>query len=221
MDKTLIIKKLPNKLELTNDWNDSIWADLEAHKLSEWMGDKPRHFPMISFKIGYQDDALVVIFHADDYFVKALSTETHGAVWEDSCVEFFFAPNPANPTHYFNFEINCLGNFLYRFQTDCDENLTFLPAEFCEKVTTKATFSAPIVEEIAQPTEWSVAFRLPLAELAQFTEIEPPAPGVKWTGNFYKCADGCSHPHWLTWSKMDHPTPKFHIPTQFGQLIFE
>jgi len=44
---------------------------------------------------------------------------------------------------------------------------------------------------------------------------------VTWRANFYKCADSTSHPHWLTWSPVDHPTPHFHLPAFFGTLEFE
>ena len=36
-----------------------------------------------------------------------------------------------------------------------------------------------------------------------------PSPRAVWRVNFYKCADDTSHPHWLTWSPVELPDPKF------------
>jgi hypothetical protein len=57
--------------------------------------------------------------------------------------------------------------------------------------------------------------------LTNYSMIQQPKSGVRWKANFYKCADKTSHPHWLTWSPVDYPTPKFHLPQFFGTLEFE
>jgi hypothetical protein len=50
--------------------------------------------------------------------------------------------------------------------------------------------------------------------------MQPPAPGVRWRANFYKCAEHNSHPHWLMWAPIDFPKPNFHLPEFFGTLEF-
>ena len=75
--------------------------------------------------------------------------------------------------------------------------------------------------EISKSTTWVVEYRLPLKILGKYAPVTKPAPGVIWYANFYKCADGSSHPHWLTWSKVDQPDPDFHRPEYFGRLVFE
>ena len=45
-------------------------------------------------------------------------------------------------------------------------------------------------------------------------------PGQTWRGNFYKCADRSSHPHWASWSPLGEPL-NFHTPQFFGPLRLE
>jgi hypothetical protein len=56
--------------------------------------------------------------------------------------------------------------------------------------------------------------------MEKYSTFVKPAPGVKWRANLYKCADATSHPHWLTWSKVDYNRPNFHLPDYFGELEF-
>jgi len=50
--------------------------------------------------------------------------------------------------------------------------------------------------------------------------VANPAPGVAWRANLNKCADGMSHPHWLTWAPVGVPRPDLHRPEFFGILEF-
>ena len=89
----------------------------------------------------------------------------------------------------------------------------------------KVSHSLPrIVDpEITEPTQWTVAYRLPVAMFKKYfsAEFQQPAPGVTWRANLYKCADDSSHPHWLTWSPVIFERPDFHRPQSFGSLVFE
>ena len=38
--------------------------------------------------------------------------------------------------------------------------------------------------------------------------------------NFYKCGDGTSVPHFLSWSHIETETPDFHCPEFFGNMHF-
>jgi hypothetical protein len=70
----------------------------------------------------------------------------------------------------------------------------------------------PIDPELAKPTTWTLEYKIPFSLLERFGRLERPKPGVTWRGNFYKCADDTSHPHWLTWSPVTNAKPSFHLP---------
>ena len=42
------------------------------------------------------------------------------------------------------------------------------------------------------------------------------ASGQVWRGNFFKCAEDISHPHWAAWSPVDEFN--FHLPRCFGAI---
>jgi hypothetical protein len=74
--------------------------------------------------------------------------------------------------------------------------------------------------EIQEPVTWYIEYRVPFAVLETCTQFSRPRPGDVWRANLYKCADGTSHPHWLVWSPIVRPRPDFHVPDQFGHLVF-
>ena len=45
--------------------------------------------------------------------------------------------------------------------------------------------------------------------------------GRDMRANFYKCGDKLTTPHFLSWNKIDLPSPCFHCPPFFGQIHFE
>ena len=56
--------------------------------------------------------------------------------------------------------------------------------------------------------------------LRRYAPVALPGPGVSWRANLYQCGDETSHPRWLTWSRVDLPSPDFHRPEFFGTLVF-
>ena len=84
-----------------------------------------------------------------------------------------------------------------------------------------ATTLPKIVEpEIAEPTTWAVEYHVPFALFAKYFGSQTPTPGCEWLGNFYKCGDQTSHPHWGSWAPVDTPRPNFHQPNFYQPLIF-
>jgi hypothetical protein len=62
-----------------------------------------------------------------------------------------------------------------------------------------------------------LGFKIPIDLFVRRAGCSAELSGQCWYGNFYKCADNTSHPHWLTW----YPSSDFHVPDEFGKLIFE
>ena len=203
------------------DWDKSVWQGIEPLQigLSHWP-TQTEHHPQTEAKLQYDADNLYVAFQVQDQYVRAAATDIHGEVWKDSCVEFFFAPYTAVPSSYFNLEVNCCGVPLMQHHDGPRAGSCFLDVEQCGKIEIAASLSGPIVQEISEPRVWTLEYRLPFEVLAEFPEFEKPVPGVCWHGNFYKCADDSSHPHWVAWSPITREQPDFHRPDHFGRIKF-
>jgi len=217
--KTYEVRPAARPPALDGDGDGPGWTAAEPLALEAFMGERPAHFPRVQARVLYDARALYVAFRVEDRYVRAVAEHLHGEVWKDSCVEFFFTPGVDPAPGYFNLEVNCGGTFIMRHQQSLEEFRLIDPAD-CAGVEVYHSMPKIVNPELAGPLTWGVAYRLPLDFLSKYAPVTPPAPGVTWRANFYKCADDSSHPHWLTWSPIDWPEPRFHLPEFFGVLKF-
>jgi len=214
------VTRLKNPIQLDARWDKDPWNQISALELTHYMGYFPDHFPDVAAKVAYDGDHLYVIFRVADRFVCARKVNYQDRVCEDSCVEFFFTPGEDRSHGYFNLEVNCGGTAYFHYQKGREIADVPVTSEDFSCVQIAHTASKIIDPEITQLTNWVVEYCLPISILGKYTPIIQPAIGVIWYANFYKCADESSHPHWLTWSFVDLPTPDFHRPKYFGRLVF-
>jgi hypothetical protein len=218
---TYRVPRMMDNPAIDADWNKSAWKEVAPATLEYYMGDEPAHQPKVQVRAAYDDRDLYLIWKVEDKYVLAKCTKHQQEVCRDSCVEFFFTPvSDPKERGYFNLETNCAGVKFFGTHV-AGSNSKKLTADDFATVVTATSLKGPIESEIAQPTTWTVEYKIPLSLLEKFTKIERPKPGVTWRANFYKCADESSHPHWLTWSPVTHAEPSFHLPKYFGILAFE
>lgn len=143
-------------------------------------------------------------------------------VWKDSCVEFFVQPKSAKG--YFNFEFNCGGAFLVCYIVDWTRTVTMfkdftrVPEPLAKNVSVKSSLPKVVDPEIQEPCDWTLGFFIPFSLLEHYVGPLGKIEGQTWRGNFFKCADETSHPHWASWSPVDELN--FHLPRCFGDLEF-
>ncbi len=214
------VTKLQNPPSCDADWDKSPWKDIPSQLISHYMGSQPDHLPKTEVKFAYDDTAVYVIFRVEDKYVRAVAQEHQDCVCVDSCVEFFFAPSTDVSKGYFNLEMNCGGTMLFHFQTIPRKNQTVVAARDYQSISYAHSMPRIVEPELVGPLTWTVEYSIPFAVLKNYCDVEVPVSGTVWRANFFKCADHSSHPHWLTWSKVDAPEPDFHIPECFGELIF-
>ena len=218
---TYKVEKLLGPLEVDANWNKAHWRNIKAFSINQHMGADPTHRPKVASKIVFDEKALYIIFNAEDRFVKAVAQNYQDKVYKDSCVEFFFSPSDKLGMSYFNLEINCGGTAIFCWHPENKIEVPVSDEDF-QQIKIAHSLSKVIDPEIQSPITWSVEYRLPFDLIKKYCpETMLPSKGAIWKANFYKCADDSSHPHWLTWSFVDHPQPQFHLPQHFGNLIFE
>ena len=215
------VSRATQRPELAGNWDGKVWSDVKAIELKEYMGEYPEHFPKTQAKLLYDDEFVYVIFRVEDRYVRAVAKSTNDNVFHDSCVEFFFTPGEDLSEGYFNIEVNCGGTMLFHHQITQGNDVADIVDS--DRGNVKIYHSQPrIVEpEITEPVTWVVEYCVPLDLLEKYATVQRPGPGVTCRANLYKIASRTSHRHYLTWSLIDYPKPKFHLPQFFGTLEFK
>ena len=184
------------------DINSAEWNNAEWEMLTDtgWVEVKA---PInTKFKILRGPEGISVMMHTDEKNLRAEVTEENGMVCKDSCMEFFFKPDPWN-LKYINFEINPkgvahigLGEDRYDRQL-IDED--------------RATFS---IESIPNDGDWTLKYYIPDEFLHKYFE------NINYVcrANFYKCADATDHKHYTVWAPVEVARPDYHVPDFFGKI---
>ena len=177
--------------------------------------------PKTEIKMMYNEEYIYVIFRVEDKFVRAVNTDINSPVSKDSCVEFFFTPGKDISVGYYNLEVNCGGTPLFRFQKKRKVGEIKVSNEDIKRIKIAHSLPKVVEPEIKEPTTWLIEYGIPIKMLDKYHDITKPEKGVIWRANFYKCGDATSNPHYLTWNKIVHPVPNFHLPEFFGEIEFQ
>src|SRR3712207_3107749 len=172
--------------------------------------------PRVSFRIAHTKDSVLLHFKVTEASVRARYGEDNGAVWTDSCVEFFAIP--AGDGIYYNIECNCIGTILIGSGAT-REGREHAPEDVTALVKRWSSLGDEPFEERVADTDWEVALIVPYAVFFkhQITSLD----GKEIKANFYKCGDELQTPHFLSWNPINIEKPDFHRPDFFGTLEFE
>ena len=205
-------------------WDNSVWNEAEIAGIERFHPRSSEHHPHTAVRLLYDRRDIFIRFDVQDQYVRSTATEYQSMVCFDSCVEFFFRPRPDRG--YFNLEINCGGTFLMSYIEDprrTDRGFAkSMPVswEDARQIQIYHSLPATVFPERENPTPWRLGVRLPLETIEPYLGAASPLDGRTWTGNFYKCADRTSHPHWASWTPQGEAL-NFHDPDRFGPLRFE
>ncbi len=172
--------------------------------------------PEVSVQIACNEDELFLQYKVNEQSVKAEITQSNSKVWTDSCVEFFLSPEGND--EYYNLEMNCIGTALLGFQKKGSKAIHASEEQIAtiRRISSLGEFPFP---EIKGQTDWQITIAIPWEVF--FKHELKPVSGKKMRGNFYKCGDELSVPHFVSWTKIKTGKPSFHEPEFFGGLEFE
>jgi hypothetical protein len=206
-------------------WDAPAWSCAQELKVEHFHPRGSDHHPETRAKLLHDNGHLYVLFDVRDRYVRCVHTDYQSMVSRDSCVEFFLQP-PGQPG-YFNFEINCGGAMLLYFIEDATrgkdapfEKFTPVPESVSAGVRVWHSLPRRVEPEIVEPVEWSLGCAVPLSLFAAFVGDGAPVGGQTWRGNFFKCGDHTSRPHWASWAPIGELL-RFHQPDRFGCVDFE
>lgn len=200
------------------------WDQANIGQLTHFHPRSSDHRPVVRFKGMYDDAGIYVRFEVQDRYVLAKYTQYQDQVCRDSCVEFFVQPRPDRG--YFNFEINCGGTMLLYYIEDATPapggfaKMRQVAAQDVRDVRIEHTMPTQVIPERVEPVTWQIGLFVPYSLFEACAGPIPRGPGATWRGNFYKCADASSHPHWAYWADIGKDC-NFHQPGRFAPLRFE
>lgn len=159
----------------------------------------------------YDADHLYVHQRAWERAIRATHTGYLQQVCEDSCMEFFFAPQEGDE-RYFNVEINPNGCVHLGFGLGRKNSVQVVPKKMEELLA---------VRSVETEGGWELYYQIPLAMVQIFFPGFHWEKGTRIRANAFKCGDCTVHPHFLSWNPVTSETPDFHRYCDFGVLEFD
>lgn len=190
--------------------------DLPAEEIGQvnWPGQFP-YAPKTFFKAFHNGEKLFLHFHVQEDVTMAQVGEDNGEVWTDSAVEFFIT---FDETGYYNFEFTCIGKALLGFRKLKPEAV-HADSTVMQSIERSASLGTELFAEKHIDGGWTLNVAIPVS--AFFKHQIRSLDGRQARGNFYKCGDNLSKPHFVSWAPIGTVNPNFHVPEFFGTLVFE
>ncbi|HHV99771.1 MAG TPA: hypothetical protein GXX36_09405 [Clostridiaceae bacterium] len=214
MYKVYTIKRIDKSIA-----NDEIWQTVPEADIEFAPWNQNGYRPKSTAKMFYTEEAFHVLLKSFEKEIKAVYRNMNDPVCKDSCLEFFFCPNPERDRRYMNFEFNPVGTlFLSVGEGRYDRKLLY--TNWKEAFCVKTAIRKQTPENNSQPF-WSVEFCIPFEFIRSIYGNIEFVSGHKMKGNFYKCGDETKYPHYMCWNNISKSTPDFHVPEFFGELVLE
>lgn len=163
-------------------------------------------------QLAYDSDGILVHLFAKEKDIRKEETDVLGMPCNDSCLEFFFCPNPEEE-RYFNIEFNPNGCMFLGLGVTNVQRVTRLVVDPKELFELKINMTED---------GWEVFYKIPKEFVQRFFPEFKIESGKKIRANLYKCGDKCKQMHYLTWCPVvPLPASSFHNPKTFGEMVFE
>jgi hypothetical protein len=203
-----------------------LWDRAEVAQIDHFHPASVSQHPKTECRVLYNQEGFRYSFQVRDRWVRAQALNYQDQVCLDSCVEFFV--QAAGAPGYFNFEVNCIGTLLLSYIEDPHRTptgfvkATPVRAQDAARITIEPSITQrPFLPERTEPLTWQVDVGVPFELLRSYVpDFQIPRSGTEWRGNFFKCGDETSHPHWASWAPIGEEL-NFHVPRYFGKLVFE
>ncbi len=189
---------------------DIDWSAVESLEIGNRYLETPDTIKAFA-QICYNDEGIKVHLWSENDEVRAVETGPLGAPYEDSCLEFFFAPMEGD-IRYFNIEFNsnlCLYLGLGRCMAD---HTRLIHDEGAEILSPKASLTE---------TGWEIFYTVPYKFIRRFFPDFEIKKGKKIRANCFKCSDLSTPANYLSWSHVDSKPLDFHRPECFGIMEFD
>ena len=124
-------------------------------------------------------------------------------------MEFFF--RPTEQMKYINIEINPNKAIYLGIAAGRPMLLRLLSDEIKEQMNIQVEMTEK---------GWVLSYQIPFSFIRFFFPEFKAEEGGKIYGNVFKCGDFTVKEHYMAWNPIESEEPNFHLPEQFGTLIF-
>lgn len=179
-----------------------------------WPAEYPSK-PEVSFKIAHNGDSILLQYRVHENEILGVVSEDNGEVWTDSCAEFFISFDDG---FYYNLETTCVGRALLGYRK-IGASSEHAPLEIMRSIKRLPSLGDGKRNKEQGDFRWALTLVIP--HTAYWKDDIETFSGLKARGNFYKCGDNLTIPHFVSWNAIDTPAPSFHQPGFFGELEFD
>lgn len=212
----IIIKEIPALDATAPEKCKTLLAHEELHALKylNWQEQFPYH-PSVTFQIAHNGKELFIRFIVEEETAAARITDNNSKVCTDSCVEFFLS---LDDTGYYNFEFSCIGVMMLGFRKS-RPYAEYATEDIISNIRRYPSLGKQNFEETEMSQPWELLVAIPASAL--FKHQTDTWKGLIAKGNFYKCGDKLSKPHYITFAPVVTEKPDFHRPEFFVELKME
>jgi hypothetical protein len=209
--------------ELAGRWDGQAWGGAQVARVDRFHPRSSGHHPRTEAKLLHDEETVFGLFRVEDRFVRCVHTDYDSDTFKDSCVELFLQPKGREG--YFALEINCGGAFSLRYVEDptrtANRFAKWSAVSAADAGLIRVAHSQPayVEPERIEATTWWVEMAWPRKAMEPYCGAVGSLSGQRWRGNFFKCGDETSHPHWASWSPIGEAL-NFHQPAHFGAVEF-
>ncbi len=172
---------------------------------------------------GYRPESYASLFAVEGKGIYALlwsfeekprceCTKRDEPVYTDSCLELFLMPVEGD-SRYINFEVNQKGVYLSQIgESRADRR-------FIKELTSLEPEISPMKIEVEGKKAWGYEIFIPDSFISALYGVDYKTTERTIKGNFYKCGDSTDKPHYGAHFPVNVPSPDFHKPEFFGNII--
>jgi hypothetical protein len=196
----------------TNNFDSPVWNEAEPAIIKLlWSGEPAAPERHAEARLCWSNNGLHVLFVGNQHeplvtSAKPDTTNKTLGLWDRDVCEIFIAPNPKNPSIYYEFEAAPTGEWV-------DLAIAITPSGRETEWDYKSGMEAAAEVENERIT---VGITIPWSG-----RIPKPAAGDLWKVNLFRCVGPEDPARYLAWRPTRAPEPAFHVPEAFGWLRFE
>lgn len=196
---------------LVDDFENEVWERCPPLSITRlWSGAPAAVERHAEARVCWSGAALHVRFVGKQHELLVVSSEpitdrkTLG-LWDRDVCEIYVAPDPANPSHYYEFEAAPTGEWVDLGIVIGTEG----------RITDWDYSSGMAVSAKVEETRIKVAMSIPWSD-----SIPKPKANDRWLVNVFRCVGPEAPDRYLAWRPTGTPEPNFHVPKAFGSLVF-